>query len=163
MHYSNVVSAWIVEAADRLAMEAERLQLDLRDVAALTLIAAHDDCTMDWLEPRVGLSQSGTVRLVDRLEGKSFVRRERRGRAVALSVTAGGESRLKAWSSARDAAVDELLSGLDADERKALTESLAGSLAARPRPRLAADRACRTCLWPACGDDCPVDQSVQAL
>ena len=162
MHLSNVICAWTVEAADRLAFEAGRLHLDLRDVAALTLIATHRGCSMDWLEPRVGLSQSGTVRLVDRLERNGLVHRARHGRAVALSVTADGQSRVEVWSSARDEAVGELLSGLDAGQRETLAEILAAAVSSRPRARHAADRACRTCQWPACGDDCPVDQSAAA-
>lgn len=41
--------------------------LGLRDVAALTLVASHEGCSVDWLRSRIGLTQSGTVRLVDRL------------------------------------------------------------------------------------------------
>ncbi|GAA0907401.1 hypothetical protein [Virgisporangium aurantiacum] len=55
--------------------------LDQRELSALTLIGEHEGCSVEWLHGRVDLSQSGTVRLVDR----HLVRRERStGRGVPL-------------------------------------------------------------------------------
>jgi hypothetical protein len=39
---------------------------------------------------------------------------------------------------------------------------MALTLSTPDRPRADADQACRTCDWPACGDDCPVDRSVRS-
>ena len=161
MHLPNIISAWVVTASDSLAAAASSARLDLRGVSALALIASHAGCSMEWLEPRVALSQSGTVRLVDRLQAQGLVRRQRRGRAVELVVTRRGATRLRAWHSAREEAVGQLLAGLEPHQRNLLAQLFADSLLSHSRQRMEADSACRTCLWPACGDDCPVDQSVR--
>jgi DNA-binding MarR family transcriptional regulator len=162
MHIPNVLSAWILRAHDALVDAAAReAGLDPRELAALTLIASHADCSVGWLHQRIGLTQSGTVRLVDRLQRAGLVGRSRSsGRGVALTVTAEAAKRLGRWQESRERLVDELLDGLDARDRASLADSLARALARQPRERSEADAACRTCDWPACGEECPVDRSV---
>src|SRR5919197_1970413 len=95
---TNVVSAWVLEAHDELERAAEReAGLDPRELAALTLIASHEGCSVEWLRGRVGLTQSGTVRLLDRLQSARLVRRSRAGRAVALAISGEGTARLTRW------------------------------------------------------------------
>jgi DNA-binding MarR family transcriptional regulator len=160
VHISNVLVAWALGAHDLLAEAAADIDLDLRSVAALTLVDSHDGATVDWLAPRVGLSQSATVRLVDRLESASWVDRRRVGREVALTSTAAGRRVLGRWQAHTDAVAESLTSELGPDELAELIRLLASTLARRARPRTLADRACRTCDWKACGNDCPVDRSV---
>jgi DNA-binding MarR family transcriptional regulator len=158
---ANVVSAWIVEAHDSLAHAAQdEAGLDPRELAALTLIASHEGCSVEWLRGRVGLTQSGTVRLLDRLESAQLVRRSRAGRGVALALTGLGSSRLGRWRAARVRVVDRLLADLGDGDGDAIVASLAAALERRRRERPQADVACRTCDWPACGERCPVDRSV---
>jgi DNA-binding MarR family transcriptional regulator len=103
MHYENVVSAWVLHAHDALVAAAEEEELDPRELAALTLISSHAGSSIEWLRPRVGLTQSGTVRLVDRLESEGLVRRGGgTGRAVALTLTRAGAARLVRWNAARE-------------------------------------------------------------
>ena len=59
------------------------LGLEARDLSALTLVAAYDGCQLDWLRQRIDLTQSGTVRLVDRLAGRGLVIRGAPRPAVA--------------------------------------------------------------------------------
>ena len=161
MHTGNVVVAWVLAAHDQLSAAVRRTGLEPRDLAALTLIAEHDGCSVDWLRGPVELTQSGTVRLVDRLAGRGLVvRGAGPGRGVPLHVTPAGAAMLRQWRQARDALVGELLAGVPEDRRDDLVAGLAAALAGQPRPRQAADAACRTCTWAACGDDCPVDRSV---
>jgi DNA-binding MarR family transcriptional regulator len=163
MHIDNVVSAWVVGAYDALVGAAAEVGLDPRALAALTLVATHGGCSGEWLRRRVGLTQSGTVRLVDRLEAEGLVRRARAGgRGIALTVTPDAEELLARWHAARGRVVDELLAGCSAQQRSALAGALATSLEHHPRERAEADSACRTCDWPACGETCPVDRSVPA-
>jgi DNA-binding MarR family transcriptional regulator len=161
MHTANIVSAWVVTAHDALLEAAGYVGLDTRQLAALSLIASHPGCSIEWLRRRVGLTQSGTVRLVDRLQAEGLVRRGRPGSGrVELAMTAPGSRRLKRWNQARERVVEELTANLRPISRSDLVTALANSLSSRSRARDQADVACRTCDWPACGNRCPVDQSV---
>lgn len=161
MHTSNVFSAWILSAHDRLAAVGTAAELDQRQIEVLTLVSAHPGYSIEWLRPRIGLTQSGTVRLVDRLEAGGLLERRRSGgRAVELHLTELGRGRLEQWRHGRDRVVDELLGGMPAEHRRAVVEGFEVALRAESRVRAQADRACRTCDWPACGADCPVDLSV---
>jgi DNA-binding MarR family transcriptional regulator len=161
MHASNVVSAWVIAAQDRLQATMDEAGLDARSLAALTLVHQHDGRSVEWLRRRVELTQSGTVRLVDRLVARGWLRRgPTSGRAVPLHVTSRGAARLARWARARDRSVAELLGTLPKRQQQVLIDAMAASLQAMPRARVQADATCRTCSWPDCGKDCPVDRSV---
>ena len=161
MHTSNLVAAWVLSAHDRLAAAGAATELGQRQAETLTLVGVHPDCSIEWLRSRIGLTQSGTVRLVDRLEDDGLVERRRSGgRAVALRVTGKGRNRLERWRRGRELVVEELLNEMPAEQGASLVAAIESALKARPRARAEADRTCRTCDWPACGGDCPVDHSV---
>ena len=161
MHISNVVAAYVLTVHDQLRAGMQLAELDPRELAALTLVAEHDGCSLDWLRGRIELTQSGTVRLVDRLAGRDLLRRGvSTGRGVPLHVTERGAAGLERWRAERDRIVDELLSGVPAEQRSLLIDAMAGVLAGQQRRRPQADATCRTCSWDACGRDCPVDRSV---
>ncbi|GAA3381778.1 MarR family winged helix-turn-helix transcriptional regulator [Cryptosporangium minutisporangium] len=161
MHTANVVMAFASVLHDRMCDAARDADVDPRELAALTLVAEHDGCSVEWLRTRVGLTQSGTVRLVDRLASRDLLRRDRStGRGVPLRLTPAGAERLAAWQHARDAAVDSLLVRLPPEQRGPFVEALATVLITEPRQRAEADTTCRTCTWSACGRTCPVDLSV---
>jgi DNA-binding MarR family transcriptional regulator len=163
MHMGNIVTAWAVGLHDQLSAAAEEFGVGVRDIAALTLVASHPDVPIDWLRARIGLSQPGTVRLVDRLSDAGLVRRAaREGRSVRLAVTPAGRELLDRWTRQRDEAVRRLTAGLTGDQERQLTELLAVALSTPDRRRAEADQTCRTCDWPACGGDCPVDRSVRS-
>jgi DNA-binding MarR family transcriptional regulator len=163
MHMGNVATAWAVGLHDELTRAAGELGTGVRDIAALTLVASHPDVPVDWLRARIGLSQPGTVRLIDRLSAAGLIERAgRAGREVQLAVTPAGRDLLRRWTERRDQAVRGRLGGLTAEQEAQLAELLAVALSAPDRPRAEADQACRTCDWPACGDDCPVDRSVRS-
>lgn len=163
MHESNVIAAWALALHDSLDAAARDAGLGARELAALTLVAEHGGCSVDWLCRRVELTQSGTVRLVDRLVSQGMLERGTpRGRMVPLYATEAGEARLAAWREARDAVVACATAGLSTAERARLAAAMAASLEAQRRSRPQADATCRTCTWASCGDDCPVDRSVQA-
>jgi len=161
MHTSNVVVAWANAVHEAVGEARSGLDVDARELAALTLAAEHEGCTADWLRQRVGLTQSGTVRLVDRLTARGLLERlPVPGRNVPLRLTAVGAELLAAWAEARDRAVDELLTGLAARQRDQLVGTIRTALEGTPRDRRTADATCGSCTWPACGTDCPVDLSV---
>jgi DNA-binding MarR family transcriptional regulator len=162
MHMENVATAWAISLHDELTQAASECGAGLREIAALTLVASHPDVPVDWLRTRISLSQPGTVRLVDRLSAAGLIERAgRAGREVHLAVTPAGQDLLRSWTERRDRAVRVLLDGLSPEQEAQLTELLAVALGTPGRPRAEADQTCRTCDWPACGDDCPVDRSVR--
>jgi DNA-binding MarR family transcriptional regulator len=161
MHTGNVVVAWATAVHDRLRQTMRDLRLESRELSALTLIAHHDGCSGDWLRTRIDLTQSGTVRLLDRLAGRGLIRRDRStGRGVPLHVTAAGLAALDEWARARDGLVDDLVAAMPERDREAVLDGMARALLAHPRERAQADATCRRCTWTACGSDCPVDRSV---
>lgn len=164
MHTANVVSAWVLSAHDALVAAARTVDLDFRELAALTLVGENDGCSVEWLRHRVGLTQSGTVRLVDRLEDRGLLTRgATAGRGVPLQVSASGHERLRAWRQARAAVAEGLLGGLAEPDRSAVVDGMATALRTGTRRRSDADVTCRTCSWAECGADCPVDESVSTV
>src|SRR5579875_1943655 len=126
MHSSavNALSAWITigsDAAQQAAVDA--VGLPVRGLAALVLIDSHPSCSVDWLFRRLGITQSGTVRLLDRLESSGLIARDRRPgrREVEVTVTAAGRRLLARGMAARTRALEDLVAPLSEAERDQLT------------------------------------------
>lgn len=158
----NAAAAWALSTVDAMATGYERAELAEREVAALVLLSSHPGAGVDWLYPRLDLTQSGTVRLVDRLAGAGLVERGAPGgrRGIPLTLTGSGRERLEQALAERAAALADATAALTPAERDVLARLLAKALAGRPRGRAAADVACRLCDWPGCPRPCPVDASV---
>ncbi|HEX3830713.1 MAG TPA: MarR family winged helix-turn-helix transcriptional regulator [Solirubrobacteraceae bacterium] len=160
---TNALSAWVVIASDLAeSATAEASGLPERALAALVFVSNRPACGIDWLYRRLGVTQSGAVRLVDRLEDHGLLIRERTAgrREVALRLTAAGEACLSHGLRARAASLETLVAPLSPDEQTQLVKLIAKSLAHGRRRRDQADVACRLCEWDACTPDCPVDESV---
>jgi DNA-binding MarR family transcriptional regulator len=160
---TNALSAWVVIASDLVeSATAAASELPERALAALVLIANRPACGIDWLFRRLGITQSGAVRLVDRLEDSGLLRREKAPgrREVALHLTAAGEARITQGLRARAGGLETLLAPLSSNEQTQLVQLIAKSLAHGNRRREQADVACRLCDWDACTPDCPLDLSV---
>ena len=161
MHASNVVVAWANAVQASVGEARSGLGIDSRELTALTLTSEHAWCTAEWLRQRVGLTQSGMTRLIDRLTARGLLERVTvAGRTVPLRLTTEGMRVLEAWAEARDRAVDDLLTGLAAGQRDQLVATIRAALEEEPRDRRTADATCGSCTWPSCGTDCPVDLSV---
>lgn len=160
---TNALSAWVVIASDLAESgTAEASGLPERALAALVLVSNRPACGIDWLYRRLGITQSGAVRLVDRLEDMGLLIRERTPgrREVALHLTAAGAARLRRGLRARAAGLETLVASLSPSEQTQLVELIAKSLAQGSRQREQADVACRLCDWEACTSHCPLDESV---
>lgn len=165
MHKSaaNAMSAWLLVAADACDVAASNAaDLPVRALSALVLLDNRGGRNVDWLHRRLGLTQSGAVRLVDRLETEGLVRRERLEgtRAVGLYVTGAGEARLRRGLRARRTAIEALLEPLTEGEQRHVIALIGKALRGAERRRDDADVACRLCDWGLCRPDCPVDASV---
>ena len=88
-----------------------------------------DAPSVDRLRQVLGLTPSGTVRLVDRLEGAGYVRRGpgADGRSVSVSLTESGRAAAERVAAARADVLERALGVLSPAERRAF-EQLAGKL-----------------------------------
>jgi MarR family transcriptional regulator, negative regulator of the multidrug operon emrRAB len=133
---ANLVGAWSLVVADAVTRTTEReTGLGGAVPAALVTIGAYRDQSIEELRSALGLSQPGTVRLVDRLVAEGWVRRApgRRPRTVALALTPAGRRMTRRVMAAR---VEQVL------ER-------------------GAERVCRLCERTVC-ERCPVAEGSDA-
>jgi DNA-binding MarR family transcriptional regulator len=157
---SNGLSALLLAIEDATEQDVRRaVDLSPRELAALVLLVNRTGCTVGWLHQRLGLTQSGAVRLVDRLEELRLVRRTRQPgrRTVSLTITSHGESVVQQGVQVRTRAIEQLLSGLGEDEQQTFLALAERALATRPRSRDEGDEVCRLCDWGRCTPTCPVD------
>lgn len=176
-HATNVLGALSLVVSDRMNTAVEAIAT-LGPSAPAALAAMHeflDGGSVTQLSSVLGLTHSGTVRLVDRLAAEGLVERvgAQDGRAVSVVLTQRGrrtaarilQTREESLASALSAfsldEIDNLAAALDtmlttmtlarAEERSARTNG-------RPQPWL-----CRLCDFAACGrseGNCPVNNAV---
>jgi DNA-binding MarR family transcriptional regulator len=160
---ANLLGAYALVVVDRVR---EATAVELSSAAVLSALETFaDGASIDALRRILGLSHSGGVRIVGRLEAAGLVRRERDprdGRAVRLHLTAAGAREARRVLAARHAAIEPLMAGLGARERLALERLLERLLAAVTGDGDDANRICRLCDPDVCGHPagCPVTQAV---
>jgi DNA-binding MarR family transcriptional regulator len=121
--------------------------------------------SIDQLSQVVGLSQSGAVRLVDRLRDDGLVRRSpgADGRTTAVSLTPAGRRAARQLERSRLQSLDAALQPLSAGERETLAALLSRVLVGMMREPGATRWMCRLCDLAACGraaGDCPVEREA---
>jgi len=168
---ANLLGALALVVTDR-TVDSVSSAAGQSETAAVALSALHhflDRPTVDRLRQVLGLTSSGTVRLVDRLEGAGYVRRRAAtdGRATVVTLTASGRRAAERVAKARTNVLGDALSTLSATERATFTDLVSRVLAGLVRdPDPTATRwLCRLCDTGACGRDdgrCPVHNEVQA-
>ena len=166
---ANLLGALTLALSDRLegaATAASRLSLS--DAAALSALHQFLDAPrVDLLAQVLGLSSSGTVRLVDRLVGAGLARRatSRDGRVTSVALTAPGRRRAESVGRSRLTLFDEALDALTPEERRQLGELTGKVLAGLVRPPGATRWTCRLCDLDVCGraeGHCPTYESAKA-
>jgi DNA-binding MarR family transcriptional regulator len=166
---ANLLGALALALDDRL----ERAVTEAAGVAesdAVALSALHhflDSPSVDLLARVLGLSSSGTVRLVDRLEEAGLVRRTTApdGRVTSVALTAPGRRRARAVTRARTELMGQALDALTPAERRQFGELAGTILAGLIRPPGASRWTCRLCDVVACGrpdGHCPVYRAAKA-
>ena len=164
----NLVGALSLAVTDRTsaAVGGAAGQSDSAAVALSAMYHFLDDPSVDLLRQVLGLTPSGTVRLVDRLQDAGYVtRREGRdGRSVSLRLTASGRRAAERVSTARGEVLRDALSGLAPAERQALDRVVSRVLVGLIRGPGATRWMCRLCDMGACGRDegrCPVARAAR--
>jgi len=166
---ANLLGALTLALTDGLAQAVVEAS-GVTESDAVALSALHhflESPRVDLLARVLGLSSSGTVRLVDRLEGAGLARRaaEADGRVTAVALTSSGRRRAKAVTRARGELIDQALDALTPAERRQLGELAAKILVHMIRPPGATRWTCRLCDVVACGRPdgrCPVAQAAKA-
>lgn len=125
--------------------------------AALVVIGYGLGPSNDLLRRILGLSHSGTVRLVDRLVEDGLVERREGSdaRSVALYVTKRGKALREKIISGRIAAIKPLLAPLTSTEQETLNALLHKMLASQETTDIERRTLCRLCDKRAC-KNCPI-------
>ena len=162
-HGANVLGALALVLHDRMsAAVSEAADQPENGAAALSMLANFlEQPRVGLLHQALGLTPSGAVRMIDKLEADGFVRRGPGGdgRSTSVSLTAGGRRVARRVTDARLGVLDEALSVLD-DEERAMLDELAGRMLVGMMRTPGATRwMCRLCNADACGHtrgSCPV-------
>jgi len=160
---ANLLGALGSAIADRVrAAATEAAGGALNDASALSaLLHFLDGPRIDRLAQVLGLTSSGTVRLVDRLQRQGLARRSAGAdaRATTVALTAAGRARAEEISRARTAVLERALAALSPAERDQLGELAGKVLVGVIRPPGAYGWMCRLCDTGRCGRPdgrCPV-------
>ena len=165
---ANVLGALALVVTDELGRSVTEDVGSVTDAAALSALAQFlDGATVDRVHQTLGLTPSGAVRLVDRLEGAGLVTRapgpDRRSRAVLL--TDAGRERAGAVGEARSAYLAGLVGALEPAEVEVLRGLLAKVMAAVVGAKNGGAWTCRLCDLTACRraqGECPAQNAAQA-
>lgn len=156
---ANLLGAAVLGLHDELKWTVERRSGHAGEASAALVALGHQPgLSNDSLTRLLGLTHTGTVRLIDRLIADGLVDRrsaQRDKRGVALYLTATGDSARRNILQDRAAALAPLVSGLSAPEQKALAALLGKLLMAISRDDMHKLRICRLCDSAVC-KDCPI-------
>lgn len=163
---ANLLGALVTALQDDLeAATVEEARHGSAFPAALATMLGEPGLSIEQLRRILGLSHSGTVRLLDCLEADGMVERKAGGdaRTVALHLTAAGRRLARAVLEARRSALAPALALLTPRERTEFSRMTGKILAGLTRDRSHSDHICRLCDLAACPDaTCPVDCAAAA-
>lgn len=156
----NVIGAFALALSDdfRSAMQ-DLAEGNETTCSALIVIGQESGLSVDRLSKILGLSQPGTVRLIDRLAQTKRVERKTGSdrRSVALRLTEAGKRQVKSLLIGRQHALVEALRGLDPGERQVLAAIADKVLQGLNHGEVECDRRCRLCDGDTCPDEsCPM-------
>jgi DNA-binding MarR family transcriptional regulator len=166
----NLLGALSLAIADRTAdvMEGAAPPSVTSGAALSALLHFLDRPSIDLLRRVLGLTSSGTVRLVDRLEREGLVVRGTGadGRVTTIVLTADGRRAARRAAAARADVLESALAALAPNERKAFDELAGKLLVGMIRDPGATRWMCRLCDTGACGRErgrCPVANATGAV
>ena len=150
---ANVLGALALVVSDELGRAVTEDVGSVTDAAALSALAQFlDGGTVDRVHQVLGLTPSGAVRLVDRLEAAGLVTRapgpDRRSRAIRL--TAMGRDRAQVVGGARSAYLARLTAGLSPDEVTTLRDLMGRVMGNVVAAKDGGAWTCRLCDLTAC-------------
>ena len=164
---ANVLGALALVVTDELGRSVTADVGSVTDAAALSALAQFlDGATVDRVHQVLGLTPSGAVRLVDRLEAADLVTRSPGpdGRSRAVRLTEAGRQRALAVGGARSAYLSGLVGALDPADVDVLRGLLAKVMAAVVGAKDGGAWTCRLCDLTACRraqGECPALNAAQ--
>jgi DNA-binding MarR family transcriptional regulator len=166
---ANLLGALSLVIADRMmdAMAEAGGRPESAAAALSALLHFLDRPTVDLLRRVLGLTSSGTVRLVDRMAESGHVQRGPGddGRSTSVSLTPAGRAAAERVAAARAGVLAGTLDGLSPAERETLRQLISKLLAGLIRGPGAVRWMCRLCDTGVCRGaegGCPVGHAVQA-
>jgi DNA-binding MarR family transcriptional regulator len=165
---ANLLGALSLVIADRMtdAMAAEGGRPDSGAAALCALLHFLDRPSVDRLRQVLGLTSSGTVRLVDKLADSGYVRRGpgADGRSVSIFLTERGRQAAQRVADSRASVLEGALAVLAPDERQAFDRLAGKVLAGLIRGPGATRWMCRLCDTGVCRGapgGCPVGNAAR--
>jgi DNA-binding MarR family transcriptional regulator len=164
----NLLGALSLVVTDRTG-EAVAEAAGRSDSAAAALSWLHQfqqQPSVDLLRRVLGLTSSGTVRLLDRLAAEGYIARGpgADGRSTSISLTAAGRRAAERVAAARAKVLEHALRSLSDEERQTLEELHSKLLVGLMRDPSATHWMCRMCHTAVCRADagCPVTNRVRS-
>lgn len=156
---ANLLGAAVLGLHDELRQAVEqRSGHGGESAAALCALGHQPGLSNDCLSRLLGLTHTGTVRLIDRLIDDGLVERRRAdhdGRVAALYLTDAGEAVRREVLDEREATLAPLVAGLSERDQQTLGILLEKLLIAGSRDDTHKLRICRLCDSAACSN-CPI-------
>lgn len=164
-HLANILGALGVGVSDLAGSAAmSATDLDETAVAALLTVAARPGQAISDLAAGLGITHSGAVRTVDRLQGLGLMERHQftdDRRTIRLTLTGRGAELADRALSARRTALAGLLEHVDRTAIPVLGQAIEAMLRGLPRTRRDAWHICRLCEHAVChGTACPVGSAA---
>jgi MarR family transcriptional regulator, negative regulator of the multidrug operon emrRAB len=160
----NLLGSLLTALSDALTLQAERtVGHSGATAAALTHLLRQPGQSIDQLKAPLSLSQSATVRLVDRLAGDGLAERRpgRDGRSIAVHLTPGGVEVAHDILTKRREVLGATLASLGEAERDTMTVLLEKILDDITTDVPHGERICRLCDLEVCPlESCPVAQAA---
>lgn len=160
-HTANILGALSLLIQDRVE-SAWQTELDLSPMAAAALVQIDNEpgSSIELIASHIGLTHSATVRVIDKLAERGLVEKDRArkdARAQSLTLSKAGKRVVQQLHAERNEVIDDLLSGLDAAQRRALEAAIRAILNRAVEPGREADVTCRVCDDRRCTPDiCPI-------
>jgi DNA-binding MarR family transcriptional regulator len=153
------------QATDAVAAAAGRSESAAAALSALLYFL--DRPAVDLLRQVLGLTSSGTVRLIDRLEESGYVRREpgADGRSTSVVLTEAGAEAARRVAEARAGVLKGAMAALTEDEREVFEGLTSKMLVGMMRGPGATRWICRLCDIHVCRGTpggCPVGNAARA-
>jgi DNA-binding MarR family transcriptional regulator len=166
---ANLLGALSLVITDRMADAMAEAGGRPESAAAALSALLHflDRPTVDLLRQVLGLTSSGTVRLLDRMAESGYVQRGPGddGRSTSVSLTGAGRAAAESVTAARAGVLAGALDGLSPAERETLRQLMSKLLAGLIRGPGAVRWICRLCDTGVCrgtGGGCPAGHAVRA-
>ncbi len=163
----NLLGALALSITDAIAGSIEKVEGAYgSDTFALVLLQHASQLRSDVLSRQLGLAQSSTVRLVDRMEKEGLVQREVGAdrRTVLVSLTGRGERAAERVLALRQCRLRDLVGTLSDSEQAALQAVSVKLLSHLTVDLVSGEHNCRLCDEDACGlAECPVEIRYQTF